>query len=324
MFHRFNGTNPYGQSGGEYGGYGNRGVWSDLKRTFKNGSALIRLLYLNIGFFILIKLVAVILVLFGSGQLFYPTLLSYIGVPGSLENLIYTPWSLITYMFTQFDFLHLLFNMLWLYWFGSLFLNYFSGQKLVGVYLLGGLSGAFLYILSYNLFPYFELLRYNSWAIGASASVMAIVFAVCTYVPHQRIYLFLIGPVQLIYLALFTALIDLLSITSGNAGGHIAHLGGALFGYLFTLSIRRNRDITSGITAILNFFSRTLRPGSKMHVKFRNPQATSDSAKRSSQSKKPSEEKINEILDKISKAGYDSLSKEEKEILFKSGGRNQH
>lgn len=315
MFYRFNGNTGYGNSGG--------GVWSDLKHTFKRGSALIRLLYINIGLFILIKLIGALCILFGITSVFYPTLLSYIGVPASLNNLLYTPWTLVTYMFTQFDFLHLLFNMLWLYWFGSLFLNYFSGEKLIGVYLLGGFGGAFLYILLYNVLPYFEAMLYSSWAIGSSASVMAIVFAVCTYVPQQRIYLFLIGPVKLIHLALFTALIDLLSITSGNAGGHIAHLGGALFGYFFTLSIRQNKDITSGITTLLSSIGHLIKPGAKMRVKFRNNQS-SESKKHRSSGRSSSEDQINDILDKISKAGYESLSKEEKEILFKSGGKSRN
>ena len=132
--------------------------------------------------------------------------------------------------------------MLWLYWFGSFFLNYFTERKLTGVYLLGGLFGGLLYIAAYNIFPYFSepqispfphpALRLTSWAIGSSASVMAIVFAVCTYLPQHKVYIFLLGPVKLVYLALFTALIDIMSISSGNAGGHIAHLGGALFGWI--------------------------------------------------------------------------------------------
>lgn len=147
--------------------------------------------------------------------------------------------------------------MLWLYWFGSFFLNYFTERKLTGVYLLGGLFGGLLYIAAYNIFPYFSepqispfprpALRLTSWAIGSSASVMAIVFAVCTYLPQHKVYIFLLGPVKLVYLALFTALIDIMSISSGNAGGHIAHLGGALFGWFFIVGVRRNRDFASGI-----------------------------------------------------------------------------
>ena len=149
-------------------------------------------------------------------------------------------------MFTHFSFFHLLFNMLWLYWFGSFFLNHFSRRELTGVYFLGGFSGALVYLLCYNLLPFFRTSLFHTTAIGASASVMAVVFAVCCYLPHQRIYVFLIGSIKLIHLALFTAVIDLLSIPSANAGGHIAHLGGALFGCLFIVGIRHHLNPARG------------------------------------------------------------------------------
>ena len=147
---------------------------------------------------------------------------------------------------------------------------------------------------------------------------MAIVFAVCTYLPNSKIYIFLIGPVKLIHLALFTAIIDLLSIPSGNAGGHIAHLGGALFGYLFTLSFRRNFDLTGGLSPILNKLSNNpLFKKRKMKVKYKKKVSDMTDVEYN-EFKKQKDERINNILDKISKHGYESLTKEEKEILFKS------
>lgn len=300
-----------------YGSNFSRGIWSGIKSSFKQGSALTRLIYINIGFFLVIKVVAVLFVLAGQ-QGVDGMILPYLGVPALPERLLYTPWTIITYMFTQFGFLHLLFNMLWLYWFGSIFMNTFSGSKLTGVYILGGISGAIVYIAAYALFPAFELERYQSWAIGASASVMAIVFAVCTYLPNHKIYVFLIGPVKLIHLALFTAIIDLLSIPSGNAGGHIAHLGGALFGYLFTLSLRRNFDLTGGLSSLLDKISNNrLFKKRKMKVKYKKKVSDMTDVEYN-EFKKRKDERINNILDKISKHGYESLTKEEKEILFKS------
>ena len=147
---------------------------------------------------------------------------------------------------------------------------------------------------------------------------MAIVFAVCTYLPQHKVYIFLIGPVKLIYLALFTALIDLISIPTGNAGGHIAHLGGALFGYLFILGIKSNRDITSGFTSFFEKFKRPFSGRRKMKVKYRKN--ISDMNDREyNEYKKQHDDQINGILDKISRSGYESLTREEKEILFKSG-----
>lgn len=305
------------------------GIGQGIKNSFRQGSALTRLIYINCGVFLLLKIIYVFMVLLGLGHTFYSYALEWLGVPANPEILLSRPWTLFTYMFTQFGFLHLLFNMLWLYWFGNFFLNHFSNRRLTGVYLLGGLAGAFLYLLVYNLFPYFNeapdngsirlSLRLTSWAIGSSASVMAVVFAVCAYLPQHKVYIFLIGPVKLIYLATFTALVDLLSITSENAGGHIAHLGGALFGWLFVVFIRKNLDLTKGITAILakiNALFAGISPGKKMRVKYRKrPSEMND--REYNAYKKGKEDRTNAILDKISKSGYESLTREEKETLFR-------
>lgn len=295
------------------------GIGRGIRASFRNGSSLTRLIYINCGVFLVLKILYALFAIVGAGSDFYPAVLEWIGVPANPHFLLYRPWTLLTYMFTQFEFLHLLFNMLWLYWFGSFFLDYFTQRQLTGVYLLGGVTGALLYILCYNLFPYFDpYTRLTSWAIGASASVMAIVFAVCTYLPQHKVYIFLIGPVKLIYLALFTALIDLLSIQHGNAGGHIAHLGGALFGWLFILGIRRNKDLSSGIGSLFASIGKLFAPRKKMHVKYRKKASEMNDREYNAYQKQQSE-RINEILDKISKSGYESLTREEKEILFKSG-----
>lgn len=309
-----------------YNGNFSEGISQGIRNSFRQGSALTRLIYINCGVFLLLKIIYVITVLLGMGNSFYNNILEWVGVPADPGYLLSRPWTLFTYMFTQFSFLHLLFNMLWLYWFGNFFLNYFTGRKLTGVYILGGLAGAFLYILVYNLFPYFSeapslghprlAFRLTSWAIGASASVMAVVFAVCTYLPQHKVYIFLIGPVKLIYLALFTALIDLLSITSENAGGHIAHLGGALFGYLFIVFIRKKRDLTSGFMQALTHISSWFHGRKKMRVKYKKKAAEMND-REYNEYKKGKEDQINAILEKISKSGYDSLTREEKEMLFR-------
>ena len=295
--------NPYAQ-------FQPGGIWEGLKRSFRRGTALTRLIYVNVGFFLFLKLVEVGFVLAGY-QRVEALLLAYTGVPALPEELLYTPWTVVTYMFTHFGFLHLLFNMLWLYWFGSMFLNYFSGRKLVWVYVLGGLFGALLYMAAYSVFPVFAEERYLSRAIGASASVMAVVFAVCAYLPNHRVYVFLVGPVRLITLALFTALIDVLSIPGTNAGGHIAHLGGALFGVLFTLSVRRS----AGGAGFWGKLWKASPRKPKMKVKYKRASEMTD--REYNEHKRQRSDRINEILDKISKSGYGSLTKEEKELLFK-------
>ncbi len=289
-----------------------------LKNSFIKGNALTRLIYINIGIFLLVKIINVLVILSGQKAGVGNFLLENLGIPAYFDSLVTHPWTVFTYMFTQFDFFHLLFNMLWLYWFGSFFLNHFTQKELTGVYLLGGLCGAFTYVLAYNVLPAFELSRYYSWAIGASASVMAVVFAVCLYLPQQRIYIFLIGPVKLIYLALFTAAIDILSIPSSNAGGHIAHLGGAFFGYLFVLSVKHNRNIAGATTTFFEKIGKLFTGRKKMHVRHKK-NVTEMNDREYNAYKKQKDDRINKILDKISRSGYESLTKEEKEILFRSG-----
>ena len=302
-----------------YGGNFSEGIFRRIRSSFKQGSSLTRLIYINCGIFLVLKIIYLFFLLAGQGRDFYVHVLEWVGMPAYWEYLLSRVWTLFTYMFIQFRFLHLLFNMLWLYWFGSFFLNYFSGRQLTGVYILGGLSGAVLYLSAYNLLPYFDqLTRLSSWAIGSSASVMAIVFAVCTYLPQHKVYIFLFGPVKLIYLALFTALIDLLSIPYGNAGGHIAHLGGALFGWFFVLGIRRNKDLSLGTTRFPERIARIFSGRKHLRVKYRKPVSEMNDREYNAY-KKSQDDRINSILDKISKSGYESLSREEKEILFRSG-----
>ena len=164
-------------------------IFTNLKRTFNSGNILAKLIYINVGLFVIIRLASVILMLFNLGG--FP-FLQYLQVPSSPELLLYRPWTIITYMFTHFDFLHILFNMLWLYWFGGLFLTFFSERQLGGLYLLGGIAGAVLFLVAYNIFPYFRTVAAYSYLMGASASVMAIVFAVSFYRKDLEIGLFLI------------------------------------------------------------------------------------------------------------------------------------
>lgn len=298
------------------GGNFSEGLGKGIRTSFKQGSSLTRLIYINIGIFLLIKILSVVSVLSGQASTLENFLLENLGIAADPECLLSHPWTLFTYMFTQFGFLHLLFNMLWLYWFGSFFLNHFSQKELTGVYLLGGISGALLYILAYNIFPGFD--SSNSWAIGASASVMAIVFAVCFYLPQHRIYIFLIGPVKLIYLALFTAAIDILSIPSSNPGGHIAHLGGALFGYLFVIGVKNHFNPAKVFAGILEKIGKLFTPRKKIRVKYKK-KISDMNDQEYNEYKKTKDARIDKILDKISRSGYESLTREEKEILFRSG-----
>ena len=215
-------------------------IITDLKESFRRGNIYIQLIYINVGVFIFTTLTGVILQLFNRslGGVF-----EWLELPASLPRFIIQPWSVLTYMFMHAGVLHILFNMLWLYWFGALFLNFFSARHLRGVYILGGICGGLLYMTAYNIFPYFRPMTEYSFMLGASASVLAIVAATAYREPDYPIRLFLFGTVRLKYLALVVIVTDLLFITSSNAGGHIAHLGGALAGLWFAASLSKGADI---------------------------------------------------------------------------------
>lgn len=284
-------------------------IFTNLKNTFRTGNILAKLIYINVGLFILIRLMGVIFLLFNIPGILF---LQYLQMPSSPELLLYRPWTVITYMFTHFDFLHILFNMLWLYWFGGLFLNFFSERQLGGLYLLGGIAGAVLFMLAYNVFPYFQTVASSSYLMGASASVMAIVFAVSFYRKDLEINLFLIGRVKLIYLALFTFVIDLLAITSDNAGGHIAHIGGALFGIWFAMRIQKGKDLTAPMNRLLDWVVNLGKRKPKMKVTYKRAETDYEYNAR----KNRESADLDAILDKLKRSGYESLSGDEKRQLF--------
>ncbi len=288
------------------------GIWENIKITFRKGSNLTKLIYFNIGVFLLITSAAIIGFLLDNPVISAKTL-EVVAVPASLSKLLVKPWTIITYMFTHKDIWHILFNMLWLYWFGRIFLEYLDQRKLVSVYLLGGISGAVVYILSFNIFPAFKDIVTESVAIGASASVMAVVIAIAVYVPDYTVMLFLLGRVKIKYMALAIFILTSVMDFSVNSGGKLAHIGGALFGYLYTLNLRQGRDIGKSFNRIIDFFVTLFKPRKKLKVTYKKPATDYDYNKM----KTEYQSRINFILDKISKGGYDSLTKEEKETLFK-------
>jgi len=290
---------------------------NEILETFKRGSMLIKLIYINVAAFILFFFVF----------LFLPDgAKSYLSVPGSFKELIYQPWTLITYMFTHEGFMHILMNMLWLFWFGRMFLRYFNEKQMLAVYLLGGFAGALMH-LGVN----YLLKNTGVGIIGASAAVMSIVFAVVAYKPNYIMHLLFLGPVKIKYIAIVAFLLDVMGL-AGNlkAGGnasdgiaHIAHMGGSLYGLWFGYTIRNGKDITRSFNNFLNsFFSwfttgKTERKRSKMRatrgVKYSKPRSDWDY----NTGKNENQKEVNRILDKIKDKGYDSLTKKEKDFLFK-------
>lgn len=292
-------------------------IIDDLKHQYKTGTTLVKFIFINVAVFVLVHIIGLIIYFFtgvpGSELVAY-----WLSLPADLEQLLYRPWTIITYMFLHTGFIHLAFNMLILYFGGQIFLQFLDSKKLLGTYLLGGIAGGILYILSFNLFPVFTPIVKGALALGASASVMAVLIAIAAYVPNFSVRLVLIGEVKLKYIALFYIVMDIISIPNGNAGGHLAHLGGAFFGFYFAYQLRKGKDITVGINRVLNYLSALFSGKRKMKVVYKKPGKTKSDMEYNAQ-KKANQEKIDEILDKISKSGYDSLSKDEKAILFDAG-----
>lgn len=288
-----------------------------LRKSYTDADSATRLIYINVAVFVLIHLIGLILWLFkipGGGSALVD---SYFAVPTNMTNLLYKPWTIFTYMFMHTGILHLLFNMVALYYGGQLFSQFLGQKKIWSVYINGGLAGAALYILSYNLFPVFGEAMSVSKAIGASASIMAIIAGIAAYMPNMEVRMFFLGNIKLKWIVIFLVVFDLLSISQSNSGGHISHIGGAIFGYFFAMQLKKGRDISNWIWPIADFLNQvfTNRRKPKFDVKYKSAVPKSDYQYNAQ--KKNNQEELDAILDKISKSGYDSLSKEEKNFLFK-------
>ena len=286
-----------------------------IKSIFKSGNVLMKFIFINVGVFIAIQALYVIVTLFRLESL---NPLQFLAVPSQLHTVLIRFWTVFTYMFVHVGFMHILFNMLWLYWFGNIFLSYFNYRTLGSLYVIGGFAGALLYILAFNTIPYYLDLG-HSVMIGASASVMAVVMGAAFYRPETTLNLFLFGRIKIIYIALAVFFIDFLSLSSGdNPGGHVAHIGGAIVGYLFAIQYKKGKDFTLPISRFLdriaNLFKKRKHKGAHKVV-YKRTETDYDYNYRKTQESK----KIDEILDKLKESGYNSLSSEEKRQLFDAG-----
>lgn len=285
-----------------------------LKR-FASATMLMKIVVINIAVFLVLNIISIVMIFAGeeSGRFIVE---QWVAMPGNFGRLARHAWTPLSYMFSQIEPLHLIFNMLWLYWFGIVFQLLSTPKRMIGLYLLGGLGGAALYLLAVNTIPYFA--GHGGLLIGSSASVIAIVTATAIMAPDYRMNLLFLGAVSLKWIAIVTIGIDLLSVTGSNAGGHIAHLGGAAVGAIFALGIKRGHDITaplnSLIDAIVNLFRRRpkVRP-----ARFRASGAPSaPRPKAPSAASAADQAELDNILDKIKKSGYSSLTADERARLF--------
>jgi len=290
----------------------------NIKGQIKSADTLQRIILVNVVVYIGFAIVRAVMKLFMSSLDGYFIPSQWLAVPAYIPALLLKPWTLVTYMFYHEEFFHILFNMLWLFWMGKIFQEYLGNKKLFSTYILGGISGAILYILAYNFFPLFsESVRY-SFALGASAGVLAITVATATLLPDYRIGIMFIGPVALKYIAIVTVFLDLISVSGSNAGGHIAHLGGAMFGFFYVRQLRQGRDLAKWFNNFIDSIATMFSGRGRMKVKYKRTVPDEEFVS----GKKAKQERTDEILDKISKSGYGSLTNEEREFLFKSSRDN--
>lgn len=278
-----------------------------IKYFISQKTVLSRLMLVNICIWIICLFISVFTWLFNVSDISFVTKL--FAVPSDIALLAEKPWTIFTYMFLQEQFWHLFFNMLMLYYGGKIFLQYFSQKQLLITYIFGGFFGALFFILAFNAFPAFESIKDTAFALGSSASVLSILVAAATYQPDYQLNLFLLGRVKMKWVAIIFVIIDFLSITNGNSGGHIAHLGGALWGFIYAYMLRKNIDIYL-------IFKR--KPRIKVKYKKKdNHQQRPKTDEQYNAERAMEQEEVDRILEKIAKNGYASLSEKEKEYLFK-------
>jgi membrane associated rhomboid family serine protease len=286
-------------------------IIDDLKLQYKIGGMVTKLIFWNAALFVIPWLLFALLSLLG----FNIDFIHYVSLSSNPAHLLWKPWSLLSYAFFHIGIMHVIFNMIVLNFSGRLFMTYFTSKQLLGLYVLSAIFAGISYILV------FYVLNINAPIVGASAAIMAILVATTTYHPLMDLRLLIIGNVKLWHITAVIIIIDLMQLRSENMGGHISHLSGAFFGFIFIKLLQNGIDSSKIVSHILDFFTNlfkknTSTPFKKVHKNYRKPVEKSTSR---IITKDKSQQQIDEILDKISQSGYDSLTQEEKEFLFKAG-----
>lgn len=291
-------------------------MFDEFKSAFqRHNNAHAQLIIINVVIFLVIGIISVVAYVSeipGPADFIY----KQFTIPPTMAEYLSRPWTLITYMFAheRWGLFHILFNMLGLYWFGKLFVEYLGSDKLVAVYILGGLAGGLLYLLMFNTVPFFVQRSGFEGMVGASAAIFAIMVATATLLPNYSFFLLFLGPVKIKWIAAVYVVISFLGTTQSNAGGNIAHLGGALIGFIYIKQLQAGVNWGMWITVTLDWFKDLFKSKPKVKVTYRKEEKRS--GPKPSAPNKASQTEIDAILDKISDRGYESLTKEEKEKLF--------
>jgi membrane associated rhomboid family serine protease len=293
-------------------------ILNDIRLQFDNAKALYRILLINVVVYLLLGVSSSFFFLFNINDTVLRFLLKEVSMPSNAIEFLSRPWTLFTYMFVHVELMHILFNLLVLSWTGRIFTEYLGNDKLWATYLLGGIAGGLLYFIGYNFLPVFSNSEVNVTLIGASAGVVAILVAIATLLPDYTIQLILVGAVKLKYLAIFLVVMYLVSMRDGNAGGELAHLGGAIFGFVMVKQLRAGRDLTAWL---VKFGNRVLgKKTSRLKIVSRSA-ASDDVLLKERQVN--TQDNIDRILDKINRSGFDSLTKDEKDFLYKASGKKE-
>jgi len=300
-------------------------IIQDIRDTFnRRDNALNQLIVLNVVVFGVVVLLYAIAFLSRSQQPggWYEVFIRQLQLSANLRTLAFHPWTILTYAFVHQSPFHILFNMLNLYYFGQIIREYLGDRRLISIYVLGALAGAVAFLLAYNLLPVLQPgAAAGQSVIGASAAVIAVVVAAATLLPNYTFMLFLFGPVKIKWIAAALVFISIAALNQGNTGGEITHIGGALLGFVFIKMINLGRDMGRPVEAVLDWFSRVANPKSSMRVTHRQPVATSArgaASPKGNAAPAADQDEIDLILDKISRSGYESLSKDEKQKLFRA------
>jgi membrane associated rhomboid family serine protease len=296
------------------------GILDDLKMEYRTGGIVQRLIFWNIGLFVLPLILFSILRLSGIDVTSFDWRAGgndFFSLSSDPADLLWKPWSLLSYAFLHADFFHILFNLLMLFFVGRLFLTFFTQKQLFGLYILSAVFAGLIFILCYNTFPVFD--GSTSKLVGASAAVMAILIATATYAPYYQVRLLLIGTVKIWHIAIVFIALDLINASIENPGGHFAHLAGALFGFIYIKLLQNGTDLSRGISAMLDFFADFFRPRKNTPFKKVHRNTAPPVKPVVKREKDVTQKQIDDILDKISKSGYDSLTQKEKDFLFKAG-----
>lgn len=304
------------------------GLFDDFRSEFnKPNNTLVQIILVNTVIFLAVLLMYIFFHM-SQHAAYYGFVVNQLAIPASIDEFLHRPWTLFTYFFTHEEIFHILYNMLFLYWFGRLIDEYLGSRRLVSLYVLGGVVGGLTYMVIYNLVPYFQPAVATSHMLGASAAAFSVAVGAATLLPNYTFHLLLFGPVRIKYIAFFFIVLSLAQSVGINAGGNLAHLGGAMTGFIFIKMLQNGTDLGRPIYWVMDGWQGLFRKKPAVKVSYRqrssaSAQATSYASAGAAPSlSAPDQDEIDAILDKISRSGYESLTREEKQKLFRASQRN--